>query len=158
MLWLSGTACVATDVPGGWWGTCRPSAAANLRPHEGGSQSALRTQCTYGFAWFTLALFAISLAGHRVLAWFACLDGQRAHEQEPSTRELLVQVGRDSLENRQSQLLQRTWQGSPHSRDGPERAEEKVDRAGLDLPRRTIDEPLRRLPDEGREQRERQTS
>ena len=91
----------------------------------------------YGFAWVTGALFVLSLAGHWWLAWDAYVDEQKAHGQPAEISGYLHEVGRDTLENWQSEFLQLVWQvaglslllhvGSTQSREGDERIEEKVD-------------------------------
>jgi hypothetical protein len=92
----------------------------------------------FGFFWVTLVLFLGSLAGHWVFAWFAYVNEQKAHEQPVEVREYLVQTARDTFENWQSEFLQLIWQvgglavllhvGSPQSKEGDERKEEKLDR------------------------------
>ncbi len=91
----------------------------------------------YGFFWFTFALFVLSFAGHWILAWFAFVSEQAEHAQAAAVGDFLVQTGRDTLENWQSEFLQLIWQvsglallfhiGSPQSNDGNDRLEEKVD-------------------------------
>lgn len=92
----------------------------------------------YGFFWVTLVLFLSSLIGHWVFAWFAFSNEQAALHQPVQVSEYLVEVLRDTLENWQSEFLQLIWQvaglaillyvGSPQSREGDERKEEKLDR------------------------------
>lgn len=91
----------------------------------------------YGFFWVTLLLFLASLVGHWILAWHAFVAEQTQHGQVPQTGEFVVQAARDTLENWQSEFLQLIWQvsglallyhiGSPQSKDGSDRLEEKVD-------------------------------
>lgn len=91
----------------------------------------------YGYAWITLGLFLFTLAGHWVFAWFSYVDDQRAHGQLIEFSSYLIQTARDTLENWQSEFLQLLWQvgglafflylGSPQSREGEERKEEKLD-------------------------------
>ena len=91
----------------------------------------------YGFVWVTAAFFFISLAGHWVLGWFAFVDEQIAHQQPVEFSTYLVEISRDTLENWQSEFLQLIWQvaglavllfvGSPQSKEGDERKEEKLD-------------------------------
>jgi lysylphosphatidylglycerol synthetase-like protein (DUF2156 family) len=91
----------------------------------------------YSFVWVTLALFVISFAGHWTLAWFAYVDQQAAHGLPPQVPNFLIEVGRDTLENWQSEFLQLIWQvaglaflfhlRSPQSKDGSARQEEKID-------------------------------
>jgi hypothetical protein len=101
----------------------------------------------YGFAWVTAFLFLFSLSGHWLLGWFAYVNEERAHAQTPQISSYLVEMGRDTLENWQSEFLQLLWQvgglayllyiGSPQSKEGDERKEEK------------LNEILRRLDPEG---------
>ncbi len=91
----------------------------------------------YGFVWVTAAFFVISLTGHWVLGWFAFVDEQTAHQQPIDVSSYLIEIGRDTLENWQSEFLQLIWQvaglafllflGSPQSKEGDERKEEKLD-------------------------------
>ena len=91
----------------------------------------------YGFAWVTLALFLITLSGHWVAAWFAYIDEQQADGQPVEVGAYLIEVTRDTLENWQSEFLQLIWQvgglailfyvGSPQSKEGDDRKEEKLD-------------------------------
>ena len=91
----------------------------------------------YGFLWITLALFVFSLVGHWLLAWLAFVSEQAVHGQAAQVDDFLIQTGRDTLENWQSEFLQLIWQvsglallfhiGSPQSKDGNDRLEEKVD-------------------------------
>ena len=91
----------------------------------------------YGFLWVTLCLFVLSFAGHWAFAWFAFVSEQAAHGQAAEAGAFLIQTTRDTLENWQSEFLQLMWQvsglallfhiGSPQSKDGNDRMEEKVD-------------------------------
>jgi hypothetical protein len=90
-----------------------------------------------GYLWVTLLLFIISLAGHWVFAWFAFVNEQSEHNQPIEVKDYLIVVSRDTLENWQSEFLQLCWQvgglalllyvGSPQSKEGDERQEEKLD-------------------------------
>jgi hypothetical protein len=60
----------------------------------------------YGYVWATLVLFLGSIAGHWTCAWFAFTNEQQAHGQSANVAEFLVEVGRDTLENWQSEFLQ----------------------------------------------------
>ena len=87
--------------------------------------------------WVTLALFVGSLRGHWLFAWFAFVSEQAQHSQSPEVRDFIIQTTRDTLENWQSEFLQLIWQvsglallyhvGSPQSKDGDDRLEEKID-------------------------------
>jgi hypothetical protein len=91
----------------------------------------------YGFLWVTLALFVLSLGGHWAFAWSAFVEEQAQHGQAPDTSAFIVQTMRDTLENWQSEFLQLIWQvsglallfhiGSPQSKEGNDRLEEKID-------------------------------
>jgi hypothetical protein len=91
----------------------------------------------YGYLWVTLVLFLLSLGGHWAFGWWAYVDEAREHSQQPSAAEYAVQMTRDTLENWQSEFLQLIWQvaglaflwyvGSPQSKDGNDRLEEKID-------------------------------
>lgn len=91
----------------------------------------------YSFAWVTLALFFGALGGHWLLAWYAYVDEQAAHAMPIAVGDFLIEVGRDTLENWQSEFLQLIWQvaglayflyvGSPQSKEGDDRLEAKID-------------------------------
>lgn len=91
----------------------------------------------YAYAWITLGLFLFSLAGHWLFGWLAYVDEQQAHRQPVEVGAYTIQMARDTLENWQSEFLQLLWQvgglafflylGSPQSREGDERKEEKLD-------------------------------
>jgi hypothetical protein len=92
----------------------------------------------YGFLWVTLALFLGSLAGHWTFAWLAYEKEQQVHGQPAEVGDYVVETARDTLENWQSEFLQLIWQvaglallfhvGSPQSKEGDDRKEEKLDR------------------------------
>jgi hypothetical protein len=91
----------------------------------------------YSYLWVTLAFFLISLIGHWIFAWYAYVNEALQHGQSPELAEYLIEVTRDTLENWQSEFLQLMWQvaglafllyvGSPQSKEGDERMEEKMD-------------------------------
>ena len=91
----------------------------------------------YGYVWVTLVFFLFSLVGHWTAAWYAYLNDQEAHHQPVEVSEYMVEVTRDTFENWQSEFLQLIWQvaglaflwylGSPQSKEGTDRLEEKVD-------------------------------
>jgi hypothetical protein len=91
----------------------------------------------YGFAWVTLGFLAVSLVGHWVFGWFAFVDEQTDIGAPISTGAYVIEMLRDTFENWQSEFLQLLWQvgglalflylGSPQSREGDERKEEKLD-------------------------------
>jgi hypothetical protein len=92
----------------------------------------------YGFLWVTLTLFVASLVGHWIFAWYAFVAEQLQHGQAPAVGDFIVETARDTLENWQSEFLQLVWQvsgltllyhiGSPQSKEGNDRLEEKIDR------------------------------
>jgi hypothetical protein len=96
------------------------------------------TWSRHSFAWVTLGFFVISLVGHWLFGWLAYVEEQREHQQEPEAKAFLIEMGRDTLENWQSEFLQLLWQvaglsfllyvGSPQSKEGDDRKEEKIDR------------------------------
>lgn len=91
----------------------------------------------YGYIWITLVLFLGSLIGHWSFAWQAYKDEQSSHGEQPDRRGFFIEVSRDTLENWQSEFLQLMWQvaglallyyvGSPQSKEGDSRKEEKLD-------------------------------
>lgn len=91
----------------------------------------------YGFLWVTLLLFLVSAIGHWWLGWSAYKNDQQAHNQPIEVKEYVIEMSRDTLENWQSEFLQLMWQvaglaflfylGSPQSKEGDDRKEEKLD-------------------------------
>jgi hypothetical protein len=91
----------------------------------------------YGFAWVTAIFFLVSLAGHWVFGWMTFTNEQIAHGQPIRVSDYVVEMGRDTLENWQSEFLQLLWQvvglsfllyiGSSQSKEGDDRKEEKLD-------------------------------
>jgi hypothetical protein len=91
----------------------------------------------YAYAWITAAFFLISITGHWLFGWFAYVDEQRQHGAPVEVSAFMVEMGRDTLENWQSEFLQLLWQvgglalllyvGSPQSSEGDQRQEEKLD-------------------------------
>lgn len=91
----------------------------------------------YGYLWVTLILFLFSLVGHWTAGWYAYVEEQSAHGQPVEINLYLIEMLRDTLENWQSEFLQLIWQvaglsflwyvGSPQSKEGDERKEEKID-------------------------------
>ena len=92
---------------------------------------------SYGYAWVTLILFLGAFIGHWSFGWFAYVDQQLQHGAPVDVAEYLVEMGRDTLENWQSEFLQLLWQvgglafllfvGSPQSKEEDDRLEEKRD-------------------------------
>jgi len=91
----------------------------------------------WGYLWITGLLFLFSLIGHWLLAWFDYAAEARAHGQPIQVSEYVVKTAEATLENWQSEFLQLLWQvaglmflfavGSPQSKEGDERKEEKLD-------------------------------
>ena len=91
----------------------------------------------YGFAWVTLGFFIISFVGHWLFGWYSYVNAQEEHQAPIILSDYLVEMGRDTLENWQSEFLQLLWQvaglaillyvGSPQSKEGDDRKEEKLD-------------------------------
>lgn len=91
----------------------------------------------YSYLWVTLIIFLGSLIGHWTFAWFAYVDEANEHNQTVEVSAYFMQTSRDTLENWQSEFLQLIWQvaglaflfhvGSPQSKEGDERVEEKID-------------------------------
>src|SRR5215210_5935206 len=100
--------------------------------------SARKTVWTrYSYTWITLGFFLIALVGHWVAGWFAFVNEQTAHGQAVEFADYAIEMTRDTLENWQSEFLQLIWQvaglafllhvGSPQSKEGDDRKEEKLD-------------------------------
>lgn len=91
----------------------------------------------YAYAWITLGFFAVSLALHWLFGWYAYVDEAREHGQVAESSAYLVEMGRDTFENWQSEFLQLLWQvvglayflyvGSPSSKENDDRTEAKID-------------------------------
>jgi len=112
----------------------------------------------YGYAWVTLALFLITLAGHWIFDWFAYANEQLAHQQPIEIGDYTVQMMRDMFENWQSEFLQLLWQvgglaillhvGSPQSKEGDDRMEAKIDAILLAVEPKNGDGLLKDIDDE----------
>ncbi|MEN2746842.1 DUF6766 family protein [Sphingomonas sp. T9W2] len=91
----------------------------------------------YAYGWITVAFFLVSIIGHWVFGWYAFVDAAREHGQSPDLNAYLVEMGRDTFENWQSEFLQLLWQvvglayflyaGSPASKENDDRMEAKMD-------------------------------
>jgi len=91
----------------------------------------------YAYAWLTAGFFLISIALHWLFGWYAFLDEQRAHGEAAQLGPYLMEMGRDTFENWQSEFLQLLWQvvglayflyvGSPASKENDDRMEAKID-------------------------------
>jgi hypothetical protein len=91
----------------------------------------------YAYAWLTLGFFLGSFALHWMFGWYAFADEARQHGQAPELTGYLMEMGRDTFENWQSEFLQLLWQvvglayflyvGSPASKENDDRMEAKID-------------------------------
>lgn len=91
----------------------------------------------YAYAWITAAFFLISILGHWIFGWYAFVDEQKALHQPIAIGPYLMEMGRDTFENWQSEFLQLIWQvvglayflyvGSPASKENDDRTEAKLD-------------------------------
>src|SRR3546814_1587737 len=87
----------------------------------------------YAYAWITVLFFLVSIVGHWIFGWFAYVDEARQHGGTPEIASYLIEMGRDTLENWQSEFLQLLWQvvglayflyvGSPASKENDDRLE-----------------------------------
>ena len=90
-----------------------------------------------GYVWITLIFFLFSILLHWIFGWEAFKNEQQAHGQPIVVSEYVVEMARDTFENWQSEFLQLIWQvaglafllyvGSPQSKEGDDRKEEKLD-------------------------------
>lgn len=91
----------------------------------------------YAYGWITIVFFVVSIVGHWVFGWYAFVDEAAEHHQAPELNAYLVEMGRDTFENWQSEFLQLLWQvvglayflyvGSPASKENDDRSEAKLD-------------------------------
>lgn len=91
----------------------------------------------YAYGWITVIFFLVSIVGHWIFGWYAYVNEAAEHAQAPQWSEYLVQMGRDTFENWQSEFLQLIWQvvglayflyaGSPASKENDDRMEAKID-------------------------------
>lgn len=91
----------------------------------------------YAYGWITAIFFLVSIAGHWIFGWYAYVDDATEHGQVVQMSSYLVEMGRDTFENWQSEFLQLIWQvvglayflyvGSPASKENDDRLEAKVD-------------------------------
>jgi predicted negative regulator of RcsB-dependent stress response len=89
-----------------------------------------------GYVWVTLLFFIISIALHWLFGWQVFKSDQQAHAQPIVVSEYIMEMLRDTMENWQSEFLQLIWQvaglaflwyaGSPQSKEGDDRKEEKL--------------------------------
>ena len=90
-----------------------------------------------GFLWVTLILFTVSVGLHWIFGWKTFKHEQEEHQQPVVVAEYVQEMMRDTMENWQSEFLQLIWQvaglaflwyaGSPQSKEGDDRKEEKLD-------------------------------
>ena len=74
---------------------------------------------------------------HWFFGWKTFVQEEKEHNQTPVVSEYISEMMRDTMENWQSEFLQLIWQvaglsflfyvGSPQSKEGDERKEEKLD-------------------------------
>ena len=91
----------------------------------------------YAYAWITLGFFTVSILLHWIFGWFAFVEEQSSHGQAAELSPWLIEMGRDTFENWQSEFLQLLWQvvglayflyvGSPSSKENDDRVEAKID-------------------------------
>ena len=91
----------------------------------------------YAYAWITLGFFTVSIGLHWIFGWFAFVEEQSSHGQAAELSPYLIEMGRDTFENWQSEFLQLLWQvvglayflyvGSPSSKENDDRMEAKID-------------------------------
>lgn len=91
----------------------------------------------YAYAWITLVFFIVSFGLHWGFGWFAFVHEVHAQGQSVILSDYLVEMGRDTFENWQSEFLQLLWQvvglayflyvGSPSSKENDDRMEAKMD-------------------------------
>lgn len=91
----------------------------------------------YAYGWLTAIFFLVSITLHWVFGWYAFVDDAKAHGQPAEMTQYLVEMGRDTFENWQSEFLQLIWQvvglayflyvGSPSSKENDDRMEAKID-------------------------------
>jgi SNF family Na+-dependent transporter len=90
-----------------------------------------------GYVLVTLTLFLISIALHWIFGWEVFKQEQLEHGQSIIISDYVMEMLRDTMENWQSEFLQLIWQvaglaflwyvGSPQSKEGDDRKEEKLD-------------------------------
>src|SRR5688500_6192484 len=96
----------------------------------------MKRKSKFGYLWITLALFLISIVGQWAAGWFEYKKEQEEHQQPVETKDYVIEMTRGTLENWQSEFLQLIWQvaglsflwfvGSPQSKEGDDRKEEKL--------------------------------
>lgn len=91
----------------------------------------------YAYGWITAIFFIVSIGLHWLFGWLAFSDEAIQHGESPQVAAYLVEMGRDTFENWQSEFLQLIWQvvglayflyvGSPSSKENDDRMEAKID-------------------------------
>jgi hypothetical protein len=91
----------------------------------------------YGYIWVTLTFFLLSFIGHWAFGWMHYVHEQEDHGQPIEARDFVNKTLAETFENWQSEFLQLIWQvaglafllyvGSPQSKEGDNRLEEKID-------------------------------
>jgi hypothetical protein len=89
------------------------------------------------YVWITLVFFIFSVILHWIFGWEVYKQDQQAHGDPLIFSDYLKEMLRDTMENWQSEFLQLIWQvaglsfllyiGSPQSKEGDDRKEEKLD-------------------------------
>lgn len=89
------------------------------------------------YVWVTFIFFLVSIILHWKFGWQDYQSEQLAHHQPIIVSDFVIQMLRDTMENWQSEFLQLIWQvaglallwytGSPQSKEGDDRKEEKLD-------------------------------
>ena len=111
-----------------------------------------------GYLWATLLLFLLSIGLHWYFGWKTFQQEQQEHGQPVIRSEYVAEMLRDTMENWQSEFLQLIWQvaglaflwyaGSPQSKEGEERLEEKMDFIIKHLDPEAADRFLKRLEEQ----------
>ncbi len=91
----------------------------------------------YAYGWLTAGFFLVSIGLHWLFGWYAFVDEQAQSGHAAEVGPYLMEMGRDTFENWQSEFLQLIWQvvglayflyvGSPASKENDDRTEAKLD-------------------------------
>ena len=76
----------------------------------------------YAYAWLTAGFFLVSIGLHWLFGWYAFVDEQKAHGQSVQVAAYLMEMGRDTFENWQSEFLRsygRSWDWPTSSMSAP---------------------------------------
>jgi hypothetical protein len=92
----------------------------------------------FGLTFALMILFFLSWIGQLIAEWQVFTDEQASHGESAKVGDFVAEFSQSTLENWQSEFLQLIWQvaglafllhlGSPQSKEGDERKEEKLDR------------------------------